>query len=149
MPPSRVRLTTYQAFARCQAGPSSYRLRAAAPPSGSSRVRAALTVEVEVARRALLEPQSVMVRRVLEEVGRLLEHVIPFRRFRHWPLELFVCLDLILGRLLLKGRRSRGRRWRRRCRCGRGLVGLEPCWLGREGLPLVSLPFRGDLVVTR
>src|SRR5947209_1299527 len=35
-----------------------------------------LVVEVEVARGALLEPEPVVVRRVLEEVRRLLEHVL-------------------------------------------------------------------------
>src|SRR4051812_642754 len=36
----------------------------------------ALLVEVEVARGALLEPQAVVLRRLLEEVGGLLQHVI-------------------------------------------------------------------------
>src|SRR4051794_41815241 len=35
-----------------------------------------LLVEVEVSRGALLEPQAVVLRRLLEEVGGLLQHVI-------------------------------------------------------------------------
>src|SRR5260370_26819429 len=38
--------------------------------------RARLLVEVEVARRALLEPEPVVLRSLLQEVRRLLEHVI-------------------------------------------------------------------------
>ena len=37
-----------------------------------------LAVEVEVLRRTLLEPQSVVVGRVLKELRRLLEHVVVF-----------------------------------------------------------------------
>src|SRR5579884_2094643 len=40
-----------------------------APPGAS------LTLEVEVSRRALFEPQAIVVGRILEELGRLLQHV--------------------------------------------------------------------------
>src|SRR4051812_29399863 len=39
----------------------------------------ALLVEVEVARRALLEPQPVVLRRLLQEVRRLLQQVLGVR----------------------------------------------------------------------
>ena len=48
-------------------------------PAERRSVRASV-VEVEVARRLLLEPEPVVLRRVLEEVGRLLEHVLVGRR---------------------------------------------------------------------
>src|SRR5260370_40073121 len=41
--------------------------------------RGGLLVEVEVAWRTLLEPEPVVVRRVLQELGRLLEHVVFLR----------------------------------------------------------------------
>src|SRR4051812_35734106 len=45
---------------------------------------ARLIVEVEVARRLLLEPEPVVLRRLLEEVGRLLEHVLLARLGIRW-----------------------------------------------------------------
>jgi hypothetical protein len=44
--------------------------RARGPPPGR------LLVEVEVLGGALLEPQAIVVGRVLKELGRLLEHVL-------------------------------------------------------------------------
>src|SRR5205085_3122560 len=44
--------------------------------------RTRLLVEVEVAGRALLEPQAVVVGRLLEELGRLLEQVLASGRGR-------------------------------------------------------------------
>ncbi len=49
-------------------------------------------VEVKVARRALLEPEPVMLRRVLEELRCLLEHVLG--------------LGLVFGRIVGGGRRG-------------------------------------------
>ena len=46
------------------------------PSANSGRGAERLAVEVEVARRALLEPEPVVIRRVLEELGRLLQHVL-------------------------------------------------------------------------
>src|SRR5215218_6343888 len=46
----------------------------------SVRSPARLLVPVEVARRLLLEPQAVVLRRLLEEVRRLLEHVVAWTR---------------------------------------------------------------------
>src|SRR5205807_8410182 len=70
------------------------------------RLRACSAVEIEVARRFLLEPQPVVVRRLLQELRRFLEYVVRF-------------VLRAAGRLLLLGgtlrRRSLflgvGRRW--------------------------------------
>ena len=43
---------------------------------GSGAAPFALLAEIEVARRLLLEPETIVLRRVLEELGRLLEHVL-------------------------------------------------------------------------
>src|SRR5437868_13131961 len=58
-------------------------LSPAAPDEGGSGVeqmssRPGLLPEVEVARRLLLEPEAVVLRRVLEELRGLLEHVLVF-----------------------------------------------------------------------
>src|SRR5580692_10999959 len=47
------------------------------PPASTRRPDSA--VEVEVLRRLLLEPQPIVVRRVLQELRRLLEHVFSLR----------------------------------------------------------------------
>src|SRR3954451_1726382 len=68
----------------------------------------ASAVEVEVARGALLEPEPVVLRRLLEEVGRLLEQVL--------TVGLVVGRDdvgLVRGRLRVGRGRLRGRRGRR------------------------------------
>src|SRR5579884_4430212 len=84
--------------------------------------RVALAVEVEVARGALLKPETVVIRRVLEEVRRLLQHVLAFGNGWSWLL-----LDVIFGRLLIEvvgGRRRVMRLGRRRNgRCGPRLIG--------------------------
>ncbi len=70
-------------------------------------VRTGSVVEVEVAGRLLLEPQAVVVRGVLEEVGRLLEHVLAVRAAaRRRRLEL---VGIVVGGRLGKGR-LRGQR---------------------------------------
>src|SRR5690349_25175358 len=56
------------------------RRRSSAPGRTSVRSPEGLLVPVEVARRLLLEPQAVVLRRLLEEVGRLLEHVLALGR---------------------------------------------------------------------
>ena len=78
-----------------------------------------LAVEVEVARRPLLEPEPVVIRRVLEKLGRLLEHVvsIPLRGLRGLDVELGGLFAEMVGRI-------RNGRWgrdlaRRRWRCRR------------------------------
>src|SRR6202022_965319 len=95
------------------------RLRVDAPP---------LLVEVEVLRRALLEPQAVVLGRLLEELGRLLEHVVVLAGIRRSP-----------GGLAARPRRRRLMGIRRRLLVGGGrrllvggrrLVGV----LGRNGL---------------
>ena len=50
----------------------------------SAGVTARSAVEVEVARRALLEPQTVVVRCVLEKLGRLLQRVLLLVRLGRW-----------------------------------------------------------------
>src|SRR3954447_17832892 len=52
------------------------RRRSSAPARTSVRSPGRLFVPVEVARRLLLEPQAVVLRGLLEELGRLLEHVL-------------------------------------------------------------------------
>src|SRR5687767_8048177 len=75
-------------------------------------------VEVEVARRALLEPQAVVVGRLLEKLRRLLEHVLGLVVRGH---------DVAVGlRGLVGGGRRRVRRWRR-------LVGRRQVVRGRRG----------------
>src|SRR3954470_15758188 len=76
-----------------------------------------LLVEVEVARWALLEPQPVVLRRLLEEVRRLLQQV----------LALLVRGDVVRGRAALGGGGVGGGELRRRVRrLGGGLVVVEP-----------------------
>jgi hypothetical protein len=72
---------------------------------------AGLIVEVEVARRALLEPQPVVLRRVLQELGRLLENVVIFPRRRTPGTSTFLglaaatggVLDVVLDRFVATG----------------------------------------------
>src|SRR5438105_13354607 len=55
------------------AGTGGTRVRLDACPG---RAVARSAVEIEVAGRLLLEPQAIVVRRLLEELGRLLQHVL-------------------------------------------------------------------------
>src|SRR5436309_621980 len=116
--------------------------------------RASLTVEIEVPRRALLEPQPIMIRRVLEELGRLLEHVLALCLVPG-----VLILHAVLRRLLLHqvrvfaaSRREpvvvepRGGGGLRRRRLNL-IVRFEAPVLFPQRLPLVSLPLLRDLVV--
>src|SRR5205823_11677537 len=71
----------------CLGEDGGYRQRECRLPGGGSSLLSArpgrvfpLLVEVEVPRRLLLEPQAVVLGRLLEEVRGLLEHVLAFRR---------------------------------------------------------------------
>src|SRR2546421_4739923 len=55
---------------------------ASAPAAGRGRVLGALLVEVEVPGGLLLEPEPVVLGRLLEELGRLLEYVLTPGRLR-------------------------------------------------------------------
>src|ERR1700742_4511883 len=84
-------------------------------------------VEVEVARRLLLEPQSIVVRGVLEELRGLLQHV----------LVLVVALALVVERVVLGGLVAGGRR--RPVRSGHTVHAgrlVVPQGLPRRGLDL-------------
>src|SRR5680860_455168 len=81
-----------------QPGAQPDRLRPLNPEIGnqSSRALAVFVVEVEVARRLLLEPEAIVLRGLLQELGRVLEHVLAVggfgrgrlgRRQRLLPLE--------------------------------------------------------------
>jgi hypothetical protein len=85
----------------------------------------ALAVEVEVAGRPLLEPEPVVIRRVLEKLGCLLEHVlsIPLRGLRGLHVELGGLFAEMAGRIW-SWRPRRDVAWRRRsCRRWRWLSG--------------------------
>src|SRR5579884_1120842 len=109
---------------------------------------ASLAVEVEVAWGPLLEPEPIVVGRVLEELGRLLQHVLALPLLGA-VLGLHVVLDrLATGCLWFRRRHGcrRGRRRRWRDRLGDGRHGLGRRWgqrrlvvtggrgLGRPGL---------------
>ncbi len=126
-----------------------------------------LVVEVEVARGALLEPEPVVIRRVLEEVGRLLEHVLTLSRLRRPVLELLPSTSCSIVSCSRSKSSGAAGRWRSPPKTGsaaplgrrglagsaleraarRRLVGLEARGLGRHALALVRLPFLGDLVM--
>src|ERR687896_1451342 len=82
-------------------------------------------VEVEVPRRLLLEPEPVVLRRLLEEVGRVLEHVgLVAVRLGLVACRLRLVLRLSLIRLVLLGESLEGG------------IRVERCWGRRQGLPL-------------
>src|SRR5205807_4352691 len=117
------------------------------PPTGC------LLVEVEVLWRALLEPQPVVVRRVLQKLGGLLERVVLAGLALFAVLGLLAALGLLavldllgldvvfdgLASEVIGARLGRGRRWRLGGRWGRGRLGGKYLWLlGDErflGLP--------------
>src|SRR3954469_16846107 len=100
-------------------------------PSG-----ARLIVEVEVARRLLLEPQAVVLGRLLEEVGRLLEHVLLLARARRLRLQRLLGGDLVAvlvePRILFLARGDR----RGRLLLDRELVGRRRRWILQRRLGL-------------
>src|SRR4051812_34055403 len=135
--------------------PLSLRPRAGAPqdssrsPGGPTGRPGGSAVEVEVARRLLLEPQPVVLRRLLQELRRLLEHVVAVARRggRVFPRVLDrrrVDRDLgLVGRRLL----GRGRRWlllERRQRPLRGLHRLHGWRGGRRGVRELGAPRRAQ-----
>src|SRR5579862_1876863 len=106
---------------------------------------ASLTVEIEVARGALLEPQSVVVGRVLEKVRRLFEHVLAFPRL----LDRFLVEPMLGGDLFElrtgPGRQLAGRPGRRRGRSGQ--VGHEARRLAGDLAARMRFPLLSDLVM--
>src|SRR5947209_3896841 len=90
-------------------------------PLGPSLVpdRGCSAVEVEILRRLLLEPEAVVVGRVLEEFGRLLEYVL----FVLATLAGGGTLHVVLDRLAAGGR----------CTLPGGVVSLRRVWRRRRG----------------
>ena len=85
-------LLAKQALSQLSYGPRvSEFTRCATCGNARRRSGARLLVEVEVARRALLEPEPLLLGRVAQELGRLLEHVLGVaigrRLARHLPFE--------------------------------------------------------------
>src|SRR3954451_16589458 len=91
---------------------------------GSGAAPFALLPEIEVARRLLLEPETIVLRRVLEELGRLREHVLLAPRLLRWlPRRRLVDVRVLHGRvphrrIVDRGGLERRVRWRgwRLCR---------------------------------
>src|SRR5579859_6240974 len=103
-----------------------------APWGSESSGRGGLFVEVEVSGRALLEPQTIVVRGVLKELGRLLEHVLALLLgLGVLGMLGMVEPDVVLGRLLVQMGRGIGGIWRAVGSWGR-LVGPVLGW-GRPG----------------
>ena len=72
--------------------------------------RAGSVVEVEVLRGLLLEPEVVVLGRVLEEVRRVLEHVLVLGLARLWPSLGLLVLGVVVAVLLRSAAQPRARR---------------------------------------